>query len=98
MYFKPGIAPAILGLSACVPMDAQAPGGARMVGPAATPSAASCTATESDLFRLFSAQQGMAGANAAVIRVSEAPTTEVISRSPYTYRISDPALCRSLGR
>lgn len=57
-----------------------------------------CTATEAELFEHFATTMGTFGANGAVIRVSNAPTTKVVSRNPFTYEISDAELCAELGK
>ncbi|MBF9045486.1 hypothetical protein HKCCE4037_19275 [Rhodobacterales bacterium HKCCE4037] len=56
----------------------------------------SCVATESELFQHFVAVGGVMYANSQVIAISEMPTTEVISREPFTYRVSDPSICSAL--
>ncbi len=57
----------------------------------------SCVATEAELFDAFvEAYQGYSVANKQVIAVSEAPTTQVINRNPYVYRINDPFICELL--
>jgi hypothetical protein len=56
-----------------------------------------CTATESALHAAFvKAGMGIMGANNRVIAVSNAPSTQVTSRDPHTYRIHDPAICAIL--
>jgi hypothetical protein len=58
-----------------------------------------CTVTEDALGAFFAQQYGGLGmaSNNAVIAVSNAPTTEVISRDPIIYRLRDPDLCTALG-
>lgn len=84
---------AIISLSAC----AQAETASVSSDTNSSDQFSSCVVTEAELFELFS-QNGMAYANNAVIQVSQDPTTEVISRDPFTYRIGNLQLCQELGK
>jgi hypothetical protein len=56
-----------------------------------------CIATETQLFEMFRSIGGIAFANRRVIETSNAATTEVINRDPFTYRINDAWICERLG-
>ena len=55
-----------------------------------------CTATEEQLYSFFAARVGMAAANNLVIATANSPTTQIVSRSPFAYRIQDQELCDQL--
>lgn len=56
-----------------------------------------CTATEEQLYSFFATRVGIAAANNLVVATANAPTTQIVSRSPFAYRIQDQELCNQLS-